>query len=611
MVTTMRKLGCILAALSVLALSACGGSSENLSTGSNSGSTTSSSSGSGSSSGTTQTVYEIGNGSGATFQNGVIGIANATLSAGGTDSLSVSIVDKAGTLYTNSVTIAFSSACLSQGLAAIAPTGSTTAGQGTDTAVTTTGTAEVTYTAKGCSGADVITANATVAGQSLTATGTITVAAATVGSIQFVSATPTSIGLKGTGLNETSTVVFKVLDSTGAARPGVSVSFALNTSVGGITLLPATATSGNDGTVQTVVSSGTQHTAVRVTATIASPALSTQSSQLSVTTGLPSSAGFSIAFGQSSLQAQGFTLACPNVEAYNIDGVTVPITVRLADRYNNPAPNGTSVAFTTDGGHIDGACTTPSNPAANPPVQDGTCTVNWTSANPRPATSEDSPALLAAGRAAILATAIGEESFTDVNGSGFYVQGDPFQDLGEPYRDDNENLQYDSGEYFLDFNNNGMRDPPNGVFKGITCTGSTCSTTTLAIGAQTLLVMSTSTATITVTAYSGFTASGGGLSITSATSGSITYNVQDLNGNPMAGGTSIAVAADAAIGTIAASTASFTIGCTTQVGGTKQTADFTSVTFSGGATAASGNITITVTSPSKSATILTIPVQVH
>ena len=53
-----------------------------------------------------------------------------------------------------------------------------------------------------------ITATAAVASVTLTATGTVTVAAATIGSIQFESATPASIGLKGTGLNETSTVVF-------------------------------------------------------------------------------------------------------------------------------------------------------------------------------------------------------------------------------------------------------------------------------------------------------------------------------------------------------------------------------------------------------------------
>ena len=48
-------------------------------------------------------------------------------------------------------------------------------------------------------------------------TGTVTIAAAGIGSLQFVSATPTSIGLKGTGLNETSTVIFKVLEHRASA----------------------------------------------------------------------------------------------------------------------------------------------------------------------------------------------------------------------------------------------------------------------------------------------------------------------------------------------------------------------------------------------------------
>jgi hypothetical protein len=231
--------------------------------------------------------------------------------------------------------------------------------------------------------------------------------------------------------------------------------------------------------------------------------LSTESSALTVTTGLPASAGFSIAVGSPSYAASG--LACPNVEAYGTDGVTVPITVRLSDRYNNPVPDGTSIVFNTDGGHIVGSCTTPSAPTS---PGDGTCSATWTSANPRPQLAEDTPPLLAAGRAKVLATAIGEESFTDVNGSGFWQAGDPFANLGEPYRDDNENGQYDHGEYFLDYNQNGVWDAGNGSFVGITCTGttagSTCTTAELAIGAQQLVIMSTSAANISVTGTTGF-----------------------------------------------------------------------------------------------------------
>jgi hypothetical protein len=598
----MRRLS-IVAWMAATLLTACGGGSQTIT-------------GAGSSTGGTggKTTYSMGNGSGSSFQAGVISVSSATVSAGGTASLDATIVDQTGTLYTGAaVTVTFNSPCVAQGLATIAAAGGSTPGTTPDTVVTSTGSVSAIYTAKGCSGPDVITATATAGTASLTATGTVTVAAAAVGSIQFVSASPVTIGLKGTGLAETSTVIFKVVDSSGGPRPGVNVTFSLNTTVGGISLAPLTATSASDGTVQTVVSSGTQHTSVRVTAAIATPALSTQSSVLTVTTGLPASAGFSIAVGAPSYSTSG--LACTNVEAYGTDGVTVPITVRLSDRYNNPAPDGTSVAFNTNGGHVVGACTTPSAPGA----ADGTCTVTWTSANPRPQLNSDIPALLRAGRATILATAIGEESFTDTNGNGYWDAGEPFVHLGEPYRDDNENSTYDSGEFFLDFNQNGMRDPPDpslAAFKGITCTGTpaTCSTSTLAIGVEHLLIMSTAGASLTgVSAGGGFSGTNPlflthSVGTTAINTGTLNFTVEDLNGNPMAAGTTVSVTADSAIGTITGPGANWTIGCRNGVGG-----DPLAVTLTAGTSAgAGGNITISVTSPgTKTISVFSIPVHLN
>jgi hypothetical protein len=597
-VKTMRTYG-FLAALAVLALSACGGGSP--SSFANSGTGTGSSGAS--SSGATTTTYRIGNGSGTTFANGVVGLSNNSVSAGGTASLSVTVVDQTGTLYTAApVTVTFNSPCVSQGLATITASAPSTVGPTAGTVVTASGNATATYIAKGCSGADVVTATALVGKSALTATTTVTVAAATVGSIQFVSATPTTIGLKGTGLGETSTVIFKVVDSTGGARPGASVSFSLNTTVGGMSISPATGTSAADGTVQTVVSSGTQHTSVRVTATIASPALSTQSSVLTVTTGIPSSNGFSIAVGAATYGGTASTFACPNVEAYDIDGVSVPVTVRLADRYNNPAPDGTAVAFTTDGGHVVGSCTTPSGPTS---PGDGTCTATWTSANPRPQLGDDNPPLRGKGRATILATAIGEESFTDTNGNGFWDSGEPFVNLGEPFRDDNENNAYDSGEYFLDFNKNGVRDAGDGTFKGITCSGTTCSTSTLAIGANHLIIMSSSAAAVAFVSATGFAGNGAGLTIVHSTSGSVTINVADTNGNSMAAGTKVVVSADASAGTLTQTPNPFVIGCNAGVGGQN-----TGFSFTAAGTPASGNITIQVISPNGTDSVFTIPVTV-
>ncbi|MGO9932645.1 MAG: hypothetical protein ACLPV8_12650 [Steroidobacteraceae bacterium] len=548
---------------------------------------------------------------------------SGTLAAGGTAGLAISIVDQTGTLYTGApVVVTFNSPCIASGLAQIVPAGATAP---STTITTSSGSINATYAALGCTGTDLITATATVANQSVSASATVTVAAASIGSIQFISATPITIGLKGTGLNETSTVIFKVLDSTGGPYVGVPVTFALNTTVGGMSLSPASATSASDGTVQTVVSSGTVHTVVRVTASIASPALSTQSSQLTVTTGLPASAAFSIAVGDAVYGNTTSTLACPNVEAWGIDGVQVPVTVRLADRYNNPVPDGTAVAFNTNGGHVVGACTTP---LATP--GDGACSVTWTSANPRPEYTSDTPHLLAPGRATVLATTIGEESFTDVNGSGFWQTGDPFVNLGEPWRDDNENGAYDVGEYFLDFNQNGKWDAGSGSFVGITCTGttagSTCTTSTLAISASHLIIMSTSGALITLTGISGgFTGDASGLSIpvstaTFTSTGSITFSVQDLNeypnnplspmsnvlGNPMAAGTTVSSTFLGSVGSITQTPASYTQGCAADLGGVTLGG-----TFTAGTTPGSGTISINVVSPSTSTTTLLIPVTVN
>jgi len=601
----MRKFASTLAVTAAaLALAACGGGSGTL--------TQESGSGSGTGTGTTgNTTYSMGNGSGSGFQSGMIGVSSGNVSAGGTTSLQASIVDQTGALYTaGSVTVTFSSTCIAQGLAAVTASGSSTAGTNPNTVVTTTGTVSATYTAKGCSGSDVITASATVGSSSLTATGTVTVASAATGSIQFVSATPTTIGLKGTGQAATSTVVFKVLDSTGAAKPGVTVNFALNTSVGGLSLTPTSGTSAADGTVQTAVSSGTVHTVVTVTASITSPALSTQSSDLTVTAGIPASAAFSIAVG--SPEYNGTTPsgpACPNVETYNTDGVVVPMTVRLSDRYGNPVLNNTSVTFYTNGGQVAGSCST----------TNGACVANWTSANPRPQTTDDSPPLLANGRVTVLAYAIGEESFTDEHGSGFYESGDPFQDLGEPYDDANENGVHDSEEWFYDYYHTGAYVGPSGSFIGITCTGtsatSTCTENTLAIGASHLIIMSTALAQIPNNS-SGNPEIGFSPNITLDTntdrediplgaSGSITFTIADMNDNPISAGSTIAVTADTAVGTISTSSSSFAEGCNTAVGGDTFTSYIT-----GAATAGEGNITIQVKSAgTASLSTFTIPAE--
>jgi hypothetical protein len=486
----------------------------------------------------------MGSGMGSNFQAGKLAIpagsttSTASLSAGGSTSLQVELVDQKGALYTTATAVTFSSPCQSQKLATINATSVT------PVAVTTsTGSASATYVAAGCIGSDVITASATANGQNLTATGTVTVAQAAIGSIAFISATPSNIALKGVGSaggSATSIVVFQVLDTSGLPREGALVTFTLSTQVGGITLAQLSGTSDSAGHVQTVVSGGTVATTVRVTAsTIAGSGtkISTESTALTVSTGIPTSNNISLA------------VKCQNVEAWNLDGVSVPVTVSMTDRFSNPVPPGTTANFVTTLGGIDATCQTVG--------ATGACTVNWHSKAPysvagNPATTVGTPYTNTAanwcsnsamlpyctgttnGRSAIVVTAIGEESFVDANGNGIFDAGDtvafdpndkdndfptapfapkPWEDTQEPFL--NQWELYDTygtpvwiaGEFFLDFNKNASHDGPDNLFNGPLCTGSLCSTTqpSAAIGTSNIIILSGQQANITILGTPPFT----------------------------------------------------------------------------------------------------------
>ncbi|MBC7625055.1 MAG: hypothetical protein H7232_16910 [Aeromicrobium sp.] len=364
-----------------------------------------------------------------------VSIPAGTLSAFGTSAVSVTI--SVGGAPTNTpFTVNFTSPCATSGRAALTPS-----------VVTIGGIATASYRDIGCAGADIITAS--VSGLAISSTGTISVAAPAVGSIQYVSATPTSITLRGTGgtgRQETSQVSFRVVDVGGNPLGGRTVSFTLNTTVGGIALSSVTATSDpSTGLVVTNVQAGTVSTPVRVTAsTVAgNQTLTTQSDQLVITTGIPAQDSFSIAAS---------TL---NIEGWNIDGTTTQITVRTADHFRNPVPDGTAITFTAEGGSIVGSCTT----------RDGACSATFTSQTLRPSN----------GRITVLAYAVGEEGFTDLNGNGWFDLGELVDadgkstDRGEAFVDFNENGIRDANEPFIDFNNNGIFDGPDGKYSGVLC----------------------------------------------------------------------------------------------------------------------------------------------
>jgi hypothetical protein len=524
--------------------------------------------------GTNPPTVAMGSGTGASFVAGMLGISNPALSAGGSTTIQAVLQQSDGALYAQSTSVNFSSPCAAQGLATI-----------TNPVVTSSGIASANYVATGCSGSDVINATATAGGSAVSASGTVTVAPGVIGSIIFESATPTNIALRGTGSSthpENSTVVFRVLDQAGGPRVGTTVNFALNTSVGGISVSPASAVSGSDGRVQTVVQGGTVATTVRVTATVqgVTPILSTQSSQLTVTTGIPDQDSFSLA------------VQCPNVEAWNRDGVVVPVTARLSDRFNNPVPDGTAVTLQTEGGSIVSQCQTTGGT--------GACSVNWTSSNPRPAIPPSGPTVgMRAGRSTILATAIGEESFTDTNGNGSFDAGELFADLPERFLDENESDARDAFEPIYDFNNSSGYDPADTIFNGVLCLDPLrCDDqrVTTGISADNLIIMSDNGPVWS------YTTPLGPIELDQNSSVSVDFVLEDLNGNPFPAETNVRFTISGT-GLTLGTPNSFDVPCTTEPTNHP-------ITINASATATSGTLTVTTEAPSGVARFMTFPVTI-
>ena len=400
------------------------------------------------------------------FMDGVIGVDSPNLATAGTALLRIDLVDEDGEPSSATETINLTSGCAANGLAELA-----------ETVQAVNGTATTTYTATGCSGSDQVTA--TLAGNAAaTAQVTISVASPEADVIEFVSAAPTTIALRGTGSSdrpEKSTVVFRVIsgenseENPGTPLSGIPVNFSLSTQVGGLTLQNSSATTDANGQVKAVVQSGSAATTVRVTARIETESgqtISTTSDPIVVSTGLPD---------QNSMSLSSQFLNVPS--AREIDGVTSVVTVRMADRFNNPVPDGTTVFFTTEYGAIDDSCITGESngirytqiEGEETPVT-GVCSVIWISQSPRfPLFQETRDALKTTRnsleydcrshngiggpcpndlgghyglRSTILVTSIGEESFVDENGNGLYDEGEPFENLPEAFVDHNEDGQF-------------------------------------------------------------------------------------------------------------------------------------------------------------------------
>ncbi|MGS2721177.1 hypothetical protein [Paraglaciecola aestuariivivens] len=401
------------------------------------------------------------------FVEGVIGVTlepeNGVyeISARGSVGLNVAIVNQDLERVLENYEVNFESACVAAGNASLDSNVSTINGE-----------ASSTYTDISCAGGagitDAITATLNIDSQSYSANQEIRIRPEAIGGISFTESASDTIILQGAGdpvLSKTK-LTFNVSNDIEQGLSNQQVEFSLSTTVGGLTLSTETAVSDQDGNVFTEVIAGTVPGSVRVTAsvqTLSGESISSQSEAIIISTGLPNQ--------------RNFTLSTDvlNPEAGQINGVTTNLTVQLADLFNNPVPDNTVVNFTAEGGTVESSCVT----------QGGSCSVVWTSAEPRPSDN----------RVTILATAIGHETLFDSNGNNVYddADGGPladdnnaasgfgvsqpgetgFVDYSEAWLDENEDGVYQVGERFLDYYKNESFDAADGLFNGVHCQSET------------------------------------------------------------------------------------------------------------------------------------------
>jgi len=466
-------------------LTACGGGGDPVA-GGDSGSGDDSSDNSGTDDVTTSSNVDtpsIGTGTGSAYQNGVLSISAASLSAGGSTQITATIVDTGNDnkkIASEEYTVLFNSTCAADGRAEFSKEGVTTS----------SGEVIVTYTAKGCAGEDFITFGLYPSGESTSgerlavASGTVTIAPAEVGALSFVEYSSPAISISTIGNNvlpKTTSVTFNVSDTSGNAIANKGVSFSVAPSTGGVSLALNSSVTNENGDVSVVVRSGSTNTVFSVVATTigtdGTTEISTSSLPISVTTGIPDQDSFSIAAD------------VINPGAYDFQGAEVNVTASVADQFQNPVADGTIVNFTAESGNIESFCQT----------EAGFCSVLWRSGGYRPGMENDAAyddrdfvneSNVLAGTSAFGITTItaytqGEGGYTDSNNNNRYDPGEAFEAWPEAMRDDdilnstliNDMVDMDVNangpvEFFADYDFDGVRDTAPSVYQGSLCTDS-------------------------------------------------------------------------------------------------------------------------------------------
>ncbi|MDB5731408.1 MAG: hypothetical protein JWQ03_1303, partial [Variovorax sp.] len=429
-------------------------------------------------------------------------VGGPTLAAYGNRALSV-VVTANGAPVTIPVQVTFAASC-----GVVTPASTTTSA---------TGVATATYSATtaACFGTNV-SISASVSGAA-PVTGQIAVIPAAATNLQFVSTAPQTIYLSsGTGPTQ-AIVSFKAVDKNGAAMANQPVTLSLKNTASGVSFdslgntSPVTKTTDSSGLVAVAVFAGSIPTSAQIIAS-ASGVTATASNVLTVASGRAVQKAMSMALGKFA------------IEGASVDGATTTVTVSLADRQGNPVPDGTEVNLTSESGVlVPPTCVTTGGTSS--------CFVSIRSQGTRPSD----------GRVSILVHLPGDEDFVDMNSNNVYDLGEPFVDLGDAYRDDNENGAYDRNEFTVPRYSGACSastivsaNPPDNAAPGDHGRPDHCDGVwgTSDIRRQVVVVFATSAAKITNLAAP---------ASTQLNLGGAAVKVQDLNGNSMPVGSTIAV----------------------------------------------------------------------
>jgi hypothetical protein len=298
--------------------------------------------------------------------------------------------------------------------------------------------------------------------QSMPASDQVEISIKQLGFLEFISAVPDKMGVKGSGRNESSLVTFQVKDTEGLPfPPGALVEFTLSMAPG-VTLDSPTDRTDSQGMVEAVLNSGNTATTVTVTATahVGTETLQAVSPAIAIVGAMPSN------------KYMAFSCEHLNVGGLVLDFVQTDCTVSLADRFSNRIGFATNVVFRTEAGSINASALTSDSGSD---MGEAVATIRTGAPLPKdvdpvagePFIGDHNPR---DGIVAIIVAAVGEEGFDDSNGNGRYDAGESFAqwDRGEPFVDKDDDGVHDPDEMFIDANNNMSYDGPNGRWDGDT-----------------------------------------------------------------------------------------------------------------------------------------------